>query len=179
VEQEGSITSAADAADLSSPDNLQTHIMYNAGIKVSFGGKKTNLIYNAKLNEQLDIKDKETQVYLDEKIAQNNADNSEKILVLKQEYQNKLEGLETDLEKAKADNDIDKAVVILEQKKTAQNSLEEVNSIEKGYRKEETQQAIATNKETSSKKRKHCPVPAIKTVNDSTTVDILQFLQLK
>jgi hypothetical protein len=43
-------------------------------------------------------------------------------------------------------------VVILEQKKTAQNSLEEVNSIEKGYRKEETQQlkAIATNKETKT-----------------------------
>jgi hypothetical protein len=40
----------------------QTHIMYNAGIKVSFGGKKTNPdeVYNAKLNEQLDIKDKET-----------------------------------------------------------------------------------------------------------------------
>jgi hypothetical protein len=101
--------------------------------------KRPDKVYNAKLNEQLDIKDKETQVYLDEKIAQNNADNSEKILVLKQEYQNKLEGLETDLEKAKTDNDIDKAVVILEQKKTAQNSLEEVNSIEKNYRKEETQ----------------------------------------
>jgi len=169
----GMITSAADVADLSSPDNLQTHIMYNAGIKVSFGGKKTNPdeVYNAKLNEQLDIKDKETQVYLDEKIAQNNADNSEKILVLKQDYQNKLEGLETDLEKAKADNDIDKAVVILEQKKTAQNSLEEVNSIEKkAIEKKETQQlkAIATNKETKTvAKESIAPAPAIKTAKDS------------
>lgn len=169
----GMITSAADVADLSSPDNLQTHIMYNAGIKVSFGGKKTNPdeVYNAKLNEQLDIKDKETQVYLDEKIAQNNADNSEKILALKQQYQNKLEGLETDLEKAKADNDIDKAVVILEQKKTAQNSLEEVNSIEKkAIEKKETQQlkAIATNKETKTvAKESIAPVPAIKTAKDS------------
>jgi hypothetical protein len=42
--EQGMITSAADVADLSSPDNLQTHIMYNAGIKVSFGGKKTNLM---------------------------------------------------------------------------------------------------------------------------------------
>jgi hypothetical protein len=70
-------------------------------------------------------------------------------------------------------------VVILEQKKTAQNSLEEVNSIEKGYRKERDSTAkSATNKETSSKKKalplflqskqQDSTCPAIKT-NDSTT----------
>jgi hypothetical protein len=37
------ITSAADVADLSSR-TIYRHIMYNAGIKVSFGGKKTNLM---------------------------------------------------------------------------------------------------------------------------------------
>lgn len=175
----GMITSAANVADLSSPDNLQTHIMYNAGIKLSFGGKKTNPndLYNAQLNKQLDIKDKETQVYIDEKIAQNNADNTDKIATLKQEYQDKLNGLETDLEKAKADNDIDKAVVILEQKKTAQNSLEEINSIEKKATKnQETQQlkTIATNKESAKAvvKDSIVAVPVIKTVKDSVTTTV-------
>lgn len=171
----GMITSAANVEDLSSPDNLQTHMMYNAGIKLSFGGRKTNpdAVYNAQLTEQLDIKDKETQVYIDEKIAQNNADNTVKIAILKQEYQNKLKALDKDLEKAKADNDIDKAVVILEQKKTAQNSLEEVNSIEKrAVEKRGTQRlnSITTNKEIKTVEKENViPVLAIENPKDSTT----------
>ncbi|WP_159085955.1 hypothetical protein [Flavobacterium faecale] len=170
----GMITSAADVADLTSPDNLQTHIMYNVGVKLSFGGKKAdpNAVYDAQLNEQLDIKDKETQVYINEKIAQNNADNSDKIANLKQEYQDKLNGLEADLEKAKANNDIDKAVVILEQKKNAQNALEEVALIEKkAVKNQEAQQikAIAINKEVAKPIAKDSIVivPVAKVVTDS------------
>ncbi|NRS90823.1 hypothetical protein HNQ02_003770 [Flavobacterium sp. 7E] len=168
----GMITSAADVADLSSPDNLQTHIMYNAGIKLSFGGKKTNpnTIYAAQLSEQLNIKDKETQVYIDEKIAQNNADNTNKIATLKQEYQDKLDGLETDLEKAKANDDIDKAVVILEQKKTAQNALEEVAQIEKkAIEKKEAQQlkVIAAKQEIKTVANDSIAPIVNKTVKDS------------
>jgi hypothetical protein len=176
----GMITSAADVSNLTSPDNLQTHIMYNAGFKLSFGGKKANPndVYNAQLNEQLDIKDKETQVYVNEKIAQNNADNSAKISVLKQEYQNKLKGLESDLEVAKANNDIDKAVVILEQKKNAQNALEEVAQIEKkAAQKKETQQlkTIVTNQEANKSfvKDTIVVVPVIKTVQDSTATVVV------
>ncbi|NRT13822.1 hypothetical protein HNP99_000147 [Flavobacterium sp. 28A] len=168
----GMITSAADVTDLSSPDNLQTHIMYNAGIKLSFGGKKTNpdTIYAAQLSEQLNIKDKETQVYIDEKIAQNNADNTNKIATLKQEYQDKLDGLETDLEKAKANDDIDKAVVILEQKKTAQNALEEVAQIEKkAIEKKEAQQlkVIAAKQEIKTVANDSIAPIVNKTVKDS------------
>ncbi|MBE0392751.1 outer membrane beta-barrel protein [Flavobacterium sp. PL002] len=168
----GMITSAADVTDLSSPDNLQTHIMYNAGIKLSFGGKKTNpdTIYVAQLSEQLNIKDKETQVYIDEKIAQNNADNTNKIATLKQEYQDKLDGLETDLEKAKANDDIDKAVVILEQKKTAQNALEEVAQIEKkAIEKKEAQQlkVIAAKQEIKTVANDSIAPIVNKTVKDS------------
>ncbi|MCW2119112.1 hypothetical protein [Flavobacterium sp. 7A] len=172
----GMITSGANVANLTSPDNLQTHIMYNAGIKLSFGGKKANPneVYNTQLNEQLDIKDKETQVYIDEKIAQNNADNTDKIATLKQEYQDKLYTLEKDLEKANANNDIDKAVVILEQKKNAQNALEQVAQIEKKANKnQEIQQlkAITTNNETAKTITKDnvVAVPVIKTVTDSVT----------
>ena len=170
----GMITSGADIDDLTSPDDLQTHIMYNAGIKLSFGGKKANPneVYNAQLNEQLEIKDKETQVYINEKIAQNNADNSDKIANLKQEYQDKLNGLEADLEKAKADNDIDKAVVLLEQKKNAQNALEEVALIEKkAVKNQEEQQikAIAATKEVAKPVAKDSIliVPIAKVVTDS------------
>ncbi|WP_366186831.1 hypothetical protein [Flavobacterium ovatum] len=176
----GMITSATDVTNLTNPDNLQTHIMYNAGIKLSFGGKKANPndVYNAQLNQQLDIKEKETQVYIDEKIAKNNADNSEKISVLKQEYINKLKGLETDLEEAKANNDIDKAVVILEQKKTAQNALEEVAQIEKKVtQNKETHQlkTITTNQEAvkTATKENTVPVPVVKMVKDSTTTTVV------
>ena len=176
----GMITSATDVTNLTSPENLQTHIMYNVGIKLSFGGKKANPndVYNSQLNEQLDIKDKETQVYINEKIAQNNADNSDKITTLKQQYQNKLQGLETELEEAKANNDIDKAVVILEQKKTAQNALEEVSQIEKkATQNKETQQlkAIATNQVAAKTvvKENVVPVPVVKTVQDSTSTTVV------
>jgi hypothetical protein len=173
----GMITSAVDATAISNPDNLQTHIMYNAGIKLSFGGKKTNpeAVYEAQLNEQLGIKDKETQAYIDTKIVQNNTNNTKKIEVLKQEYQTKLASLETDLEKAKADNNIDVAVVILEKKKNAQNALEEVAQFEKSASKiDEIQQikAIATKKEITKPvvKDSLVNVPEISSSKDSTNV---------
>jgi hypothetical protein len=173
----GMITSAADVAAVSNPDNLQTHIMYNAGIKLSFGGKKANpeQVYKAQLKEQIDINDKETQAYFDAQMVQNNTNNAEKIEILKQEYQAKLAGLQIDLEKAKVNNDIDEAVIILEQKKNAQNALEEVSEIEKKASKnKEIHQinTIATKKENAKPiiKDNTAAVPEIKTVKDSTTV---------
>ena len=168
----GLITSSSDVEDLQTPDDLQTHIMYNAGLKLIFGGKSTNPrdVYSSQLNSALDVKDMETQTYLEAKMAQKNAENDGKLAALKKEYQDKLKALELDLENAKAENDVEKAVTILEQKKTAETALEEVKVIEK----KSTQNNDALLLNTISKKQeapKAEPKTEVKEVKAETKVE--------
>ena len=147
----GLITSASDVEDLTSPEDLQTHIMYNVGLKLAFGGKSSNPndVYNSQLNSALDAKDMESQEYLEAKMAQKNVSNDEKIATLKMEYQEKINALEAELQNAKAENDVEKAVSILEQKKTAETALEEVKNIEKKSNdNKESQQLKTISKKT-------------------------------
>ena len=129
----GLITSASDVEDLQTPNDLQTHIMYNAGLKLIFGGKSSNPndVYQSQMDEALSEKDKETQVFLRQKLAIQSEENNQKLEVLKQDYKTKIESLENDLETAKANNDVTKAVEVLEQKKVAEKALDDVNQIEK------------------------------------------------
>lgn len=129
----GLITSSSDVEDLATPDDLQTHIMYNVGLKLSFGGTKSNPndVYNSQVNTMMDEKDAATKEYLRQQLALQNIENQEKLTTLKLDYQVKIDELEVELDKAKAENNIDKAVEILEQKKTAEKALEDVNLIEK------------------------------------------------
>jgi hypothetical protein len=143
----GLITSASDVEDLQTPEDFQTHIMYNVGLKLAFGGKKSNPndVYDSQVNQMMDEKDAETQEYLRAQLAERNMENKEKLATLKEEYQQKIADLEIELENAKRTNNVDKAVEVLEQKKTAEKALEDVNEIEK---KSKTSNIIPAKKAT-------------------------------
>jgi hypothetical protein len=129
----GLITSASNVEDLTTPEQLQTHIMYNAGLKLTFGKKSTDPydVYQSQLDEALSEKDKETQDLLKQKLTLQNAENNEKLKALRKEYQEKIASLQDELEDAKTNNDINKAVEVLEQKKVAEKALDDVTTIER------------------------------------------------
>ncbi|WP_372754819.1 hypothetical protein [Mariniflexile sp.] len=111
------LTSNANEEDLQSPDQIQTHIMYDFGLKLVLGKKAASpsTVYNENLEEVLN----EQQL-----------DNDIKISNLKAGYQEKITQLEADLKKAKANKDLNKAVEILEDKKATVEALKEVEAVE-------------------------------------------------
>lgn len=129
----GMITSGSNVEDLASPDELQTHIMYNAGIKLTFGNKsvKPSSVYNNQLDDALDQQDKITQEIYNEKAAAQKQKNEEKLALLKEEYQSKLDSLQTQLEIATLEKNTDKAIEVLEQKKETQKALKEIDVVSK------------------------------------------------
>ncbi|WP_445734759.1 outer membrane beta-barrel protein [Mariniflexile sp.] len=111
------LTSDSDEVNIQNPDQIQTHIMYNFGIKIALGkkAKSPTSVYNENLNDALN----EQQALNDEKIAK-----------LKTQYKDKIAQLETDLNTAYESKDIDKAVEILEEKKATTEALKEVEAVE-------------------------------------------------
>jgi len=111
-------TSGEDIDNISAPNDIQTHLMYNAGIKFTIGGKSKapSTVYNEKVSKELSVQQE---------------NNSEKINSLKTEYQAKITDLESEIEKAYEAKDVNKALELLEDKKEAQEALKEVEKISK------------------------------------------------
>ena len=111
------ITSGADIEDVNATDDLQTHLMYTAGLKLSLGKKSTapQEVYDENLSKEL---------------ALQQAENNSKISQLKASYQDEINALENDLQKAYDENNVEKAVAILEDKKKVEESLEQVDKID-------------------------------------------------
>ncbi|CAM3677962.1 hypothetical protein FLGE108171_10195 [Flavobacterium gelidilacus] len=128
----GMVTSGSNVEDLSSPDKLQTHIMYNAGLKLTFGkkSKSPNDVYNDQVNDALVIQDEESQKKYTKKTALQKEENDKLLTELKKGYQTKLDSLQIELEIAKANNDVAKAVEVLKQKKETVNAIEEIKKVE-------------------------------------------------
>ena len=111
------LTSGTNEEDLQSPDEIQTHTMYNFGLRLEIGkkAKSATTVYNDNLNVALS----EQQTRNDEKLAK-----------LKAEYNSKIKKLETELNVAYQLKDVDKAVEILEEKKEVEKALKEVEAVE-------------------------------------------------
>jgi hypothetical protein len=174
----GLITSASDVEDLQTPNDLQTHIMYNAGLKLIFGGKKSNPndVYDSQVNQMMNEKDAETQEYLRAQLAQRNLENKEKLSTLKEEYQQKIADLEIELENAKRTNNIDKAVEVLEQKKTAEKALEDVNEIEK---KSKTNNIIPAKKAVEEKEEVLVEPKKVKVIQKEKSAKVVDSIAAK
>ena len=125
------VTSSLDVEDLTGPDALQTHMMYNAGIKMTFGAKSKDPkdIYNNQLNNALDEQDRIAQEAFAEKLAIQKQANDEKLNKLREEYQSRLDSLQVELQDAYDRDDVEKAVEVLEAKKEAKKDLEEVEKV--------------------------------------------------
>jgi hypothetical protein len=129
----GLITSSQEIEDLTGPEALQTHIMYNAGIKLTFGknSKNPDDIYNSQLDDALNEQDAIAQAAFSERLALQKANNEEKLANLKEQYILQLDSLQVELENANATNDVKKAVEILEKKKETTKALAEVETVTK------------------------------------------------
>ncbi len=112
------ITSSENAEDIQVPGDLQTHLMYNAGIKFTLGrkSKSTDAIYQGNLS-----RDVESRM----------AENGDKIQQMKKEYQENIAELEMELKNATDEKDVDKAVDLIKEKDKAQKALNEVETLEK------------------------------------------------
>ncbi len=129
----GMVSSSANIEDLTGPDELQTHIMYNAGLKLTFGAKSKNpdAIYQAQVDEALDQQDKVTQANFNTRLEAQKRKNEDKLAKLKELYNMQLDSLQVELENANKENNIEKAVEVLEQKKQTSKALNEVENVSK------------------------------------------------
>ena len=110
------VTSGMDITDISAPDDIQTHFMFNAGLQFSLGRKSES-------------PDNVYQKTLQKELSNQQSANDQKISQLKEGYQNKIISLEGDLKKAYESRDVDKAVEILVEKKEVEEALKEVEKV--------------------------------------------------
>jgi hypothetical protein len=110
------LTSGDDISNISAPNQIQTHLMYNAGLKFTLGKKSKSP------NEVFD-----TNIKSEEKSQ--SATNDLKIQTLKNEYSLKLATLEEDLKKANQEKDVNKAIELLEEKNDIKTALKEINKV--------------------------------------------------
>lgn len=121
------ITSGSNVQDLATTDELQTHLMYNAGIKLSLGrsSKKATSSRTSFSEDVMMPKDFEIKSF-------DNTDDrtlSQKTLALKIAYETELQQVNSDLKKDTNTGNLNNAVQLLERKRTLENALYEVNTI--------------------------------------------------
>jgi hypothetical protein len=107
-------TTGEDIANISMPNEIQTHLMYNAGIKFTIGRNAKDPL--TPLNSK---KDDVINTPVDTR-------NIEKINALKKEYQSTLTALDNKLEKAYEAKDVNTAILLLEEKKEVLQALNEI-----------------------------------------------------
>lgn len=111
------LTSGGSALGITNPNEIQTHVMYNAGIKFTLGKKSrsTDDVYNETLNRDVESK-----------MAENNL----KIQQMKSDYQTREKALQQELQLAYEAKNVDKAVELMEEKNEVQASLKEIGKLE-------------------------------------------------
>lgn len=115
------VSSSDNVEDLSNPDALQTHIMYNAGLKLTFGAKSKDPeeIYKNQVGETLN----------NQTTALEKEENEAKLSELSNKYKLTLDSLKTELAVANRENNVKKAVPLLEKKNQVENALAEVEKV--------------------------------------------------
>jgi hypothetical protein len=113
----GMLMSGEKVLDISVIDDIQTHVMYSAGVKFTLGKKSpaTEEVYQKTLNADVE-----------RQMAANNL----KIQQMKRDYLAKEKALQKELELAYASKDVDKAVELMEEKNEVQTSLKEIEKLE-------------------------------------------------
>lgn len=129
----GIVTTGQEIQNLGNPDQLQTHIMYNAGLKLTFGAKSTNPdeVYQSQLDYALTNQNQMVTAEYEERLRMQNEKNKNKLNVLKEQYSQQMDSLQIALNDANKAKDTNKAVAILEQKNKVQKALDDVESVSK------------------------------------------------
>lgn len=120
------MTSDKDAKKLSDPSELRSNVAYRAGLRFQIGGRTEdpkNILnrYNSKHQEEISD--------------------------LRREYEKRIEKLNKELEKAYEEEDVDKAVMILEERKRNEKELEYVEGERKAVVKDEKEMVKMSREE--------------------------------
>lgn len=126
------LTSGEGIEDITVTDDLQTHLMYNAGLKFTLGKRSASpqAVYQRNLNRELDSQQAVYQRELTRELNAQQALNDQKIQNFKEDYKNEIDSLEQELKMAYEARDVEKAVELLEKKKETEKELDEVIILE-------------------------------------------------
>ena len=121
-------TSSREVSNSSGPDVLQTHVMYNAGIKIQIGKKpeEPEDVLSEDIS-QLDMLERGMTAE-DEKAYK-------RIRTLIKEYNKELNDLDEEIEKAYQQKNTQKAIDLLEDKKRVSKELRDVEKLERMYKR--------------------------------------------
>ena len=109
------LTSSAPIDNLDAPEEIHNSWFWSAGFKLNFGKKKrdANAIYNQNISSAVDARQKE---------------NDAKAEALTLEYENKILELENKVLEAYAENDLEKAAVLKQEKAEAEMIVDEIEN---------------------------------------------------
>ncbi|NBC58392.1 MAG: outer membrane beta-barrel protein [Bacteroidetes bacterium] len=135
------ITSDTAEENLQNPEEIMTHTMYNFGLKFNIGkrSKSAQSVYKSNVKDEVNTA-----------ILEQNKINKAKIEKLKAEYKAQINKLESDLQKATEEKDVDKAVQLIDKKNEVKKDLEKVENLEKTNEKL-TAEKIKSNNSNSVK----------------------------
>jgi hypothetical protein len=119
-------TSSRDITNTIGPDVLQTHVMYNAGIKIQVGRRPENPTEITSVESgELDI--------LEREITGEDEKAYERIQLLIREYQQDLKKIDAEIEKAYQQKNTQNIIGLLEDKKRVSKELRDVERLERMY----------------------------------------------
>ncbi|WP_127845541.1 hypothetical protein [Psychroflexus aestuariivivens] len=129
----GLLTSGQNIEDVSNTDNLQTNIKYSLGLSIQLGKKSENPedIYEENVNRAVDEKERELTDAYEKKLAAQQKANEEKLNELKSKYTKQIDSLDQALERAYERDDVEEAILILEESQQAKEDLQKVEELQR------------------------------------------------
>ncbi|UKM64598.2 outer membrane beta-barrel protein [Flavobacteriaceae bacterium GSB9] len=126
------ITSGEDVQDIQNTEGIQSHFMYNAGLKFAIGAKSKSpeAIYQDNLEEAKTIQKVSDSIAYQKRAAKKAAAHKERIETQKKEYNTKIDSLNTALETSRNTLDAETTISLLEEKKKVQDDLKQVEDVE-------------------------------------------------
>ncbi|MCH8533510.1 MAG: hypothetical protein LAT51_00445 [Flavobacteriaceae bacterium] len=115
-------SSERSANNLFAPEALQTHLMYNAGVKLQLGKKH-------KMPSEEYVEEEELEEMRYDPIK--DRENYRKLQRMKREYKEELQEIDEKLERAYQQNNVTRAVQLLERKKQVEAALRDIERTEK------------------------------------------------
>ncbi|MFN2261287.1 MAG: hypothetical protein ABR595_04420 [Psychroflexus sp.] len=173
----GLLTSGQNLEDLSNTNNLQTNIKYSLGLSLQLGKKSEDPedVYNENVENELDKKEKELTDAYEKKLAAQQKANEEKLNELKSKYNKQIDSLDQALERAYERNDVEGAILILEESQQAKEDLKKVEELQRRNKRQNRGQFPEVETEIEEKKAEEEKTETSKTEDRQYSMSPLEF----
>lgn len=133
-----------DAEKVGNPSELMSNVAYRAGVRIQLGKKAddTKKLLDSRIQRSLDARETELDKSYQSEREKLNASYKEQMGAMEADYQNRIAKLNNELEKAYQNDNIEKAVTIIEERKRNEKELEKVQE-----QQNTTTKALETQKE--------------------------------